>query len=240
MKKKTVHLHRTIMFQELEKVMDFALESDEYGKAMEANVFGKKSADGIKQTSNFLSRIYLFEPNIASFQVLKYFWRTTSEDEKKLIAFLYAMEQDYLLFESIDVVQKTSIGKKVPVEAFKDNLESYYPNKYSKVTSHSIGKNLASSWKQAGFIAGKTKNIRVQPEVTYKVAAFAFFLAFILGDRGEYVFNNSIVKSLSISENNLRDLAVEAAKQDLLQYQYGGSVTSFAFPQLLSKLAIQA
>jgi hypothetical protein len=118
-------------------------------------------------------------------------------------------------------------------------LESYYPNKYSKVTSHSIGKNLASSWKQAGFIAGKTKNIRVQPEVTYKVAAFAFFLAFILGDRGEYVFNNSIVKSLSISENNLRDLAVEAAKQDLLQYQYGGSVTSFAFPQLSSKLAIQ-
>jgi hypothetical protein len=71
------------------------------------------------------------------------------------------------------------------------------------------------------------------------VAAFAFFLAFILGDRGEYVFNNSIVKSLCISENNLRDLAVEAAKQDLLQYQYGGSVTSFAFTQLLSKLAIQ-
>jgi hypothetical protein len=137
------------------------------------------------------------------------------------------------------VISKATIGEKVSVEDFKENLEKYYPNKYSKVTSHSIGKNLASSWKQAGFIAGKTKNIRVQPEISHRVAAFAFFLAFLQGDRGDYIMRNAIVSSLCLGENKLRELAVEAAKQDLLQYQYGGSVTSFGFPQLLSKLNIK-
>src|SRR5690606_3916865 len=114
----------------------------------------------------------------------------------------------------------------------------HYPGKYSPVTSHSIGKNLASSWKQAGYIKGKTKNIRVQPDISYKVAAFAFCLAFLEGDRGEFILKNPVVRALCLSETTLRALAIEAAKQDLLQYQYGGSVTSFAFPQLLSKLHI--
>ncbi len=72
-KKKTVHVSRTIMFQELEKVMDFALETDEYTKAMESNVFGKKSADGIKKTSNYLKTIYLFNPEISIFKPFKHF-----------------------------------------------------------------------------------------------------------------------------------------------------------------------
>ncbi|WP_189584869.1 hypothetical protein [Mongoliitalea lutea] len=237
-KKKTVHVHRTIMFQELEKVMDFGIDLDTYTTAMEANVFGKKSADGIKQTSNFLSRIYLFDPKVDSFKVFKYFWKITSEDERPLMVFLFAFTQDHLLFESAEVVAQTPLKEKVTVEAFKENLERYYPNKYSAVTSHSIGKNLASSWKQAGFIEGKTKNIRVQPEISYKVAAFAFFLAFLEGDRGEFILKNPTVKSLCLSETKLRDLAIEAAKQELLQYQYSGSVTSFAFPQLISKLQI--
>lgn len=227
------------MFQELEKVMDFVHETDEYSKAMEANVFGKKSSDGIKKTSVFLSRIYSFDPEAPNFKAFRYFWQISEQSEKQLLVFLFAFGQDYLLFESADVISQTPLGDKVSVEAFKKNLEKFYPNKYSAVTSHSIGKNLASSWKQAGFIEGKTKNIRVQPEISYRVAAFAFLLAFLQGDRGEYIMNNPIVKSLCLGGNRLRELAVEAAKQDLLQYHYGGSLTSFAFPELMSKLNIE-
>lgn len=239
MNKKTIHVHRTIMSNELEKVMDFGWEGDEYLKALESNVFGKKSADGVKQTSNFLTKIYSFDTQLPKFKAFKYFWKICSASEKPQLIFLYAFAEDHLLFESLDVVRNHKSGEKVAVEDFKENLEKYYPNKYSKVTSHSIGKNLASSWKQAGFIEGKTKNIRVQPEISSTVAAFAFFLAFLNGERGEFILTNPVVKSLCLNEAALRDLAIEAAKQDLLQYQYGGNVTSFAFPQLLSKLQIQ-
>jgi hypothetical protein len=240
MKRKTVHVHRTIMSNELEKVMDFGLEGDEYQKALESNVFEKKSADGVKQTSTFLTRIYSFDSSLPQFRAFKYFWKICSHSEKPQLAFLYAFLEDYLLFESLEVVRSHKPGEKAAVEDFKENLVKYYPNKYSKVTSHSIGKNLASSWKQAGFIEGKTKNIRVQPEISYRVAAFAFFLAYLQGARGEFILSNPVVKSLCLRESELRELAIEAAKQDLLQYQFGGNVTSFAFPQLLSKLEIQA
>src|SRR5690606_33007908 len=217
---------------------DFAYDTNEYAKAMEANVFGKKSADGIKQTSNFLSRIYLFDPNASKFKAFKHFWKISTQEDRPLLTFLFAFTQDHLLFESAEVVQKTPLGDKVSVDAFKENLEQHYPGKYSPVTSHSIGKNLASSWKQAGYIQGKTQNIRVQPDISYKVAAFAFCLAFLEGDRGEFILKNPIVRVLCLNETILRELAIEAARQDLLQYRCGGSVTSFAFAQWLSKLQI--
>lgn len=226
------------MFQELEKVMDFASEADEYARAMEANVFGKKSADGINRTSKYLTNIYLFDPELSIFKAFKYFWGICSEEERPILVFLFAFAQDHLLFESAEVVVHTKLGEKVTIENLEENLIKFHPNKYSPRTLKSSAQNLASSWKQAGFIKGKVKNIRVQPDISYKVAAFAFLLAFLQGDRGDYIMNNPIVKSLGLGENRLRELAVEAAKQDLLHYQYGGSVTSIAFPQLLSKLNI--
>ena len=42
------------MFLELEKVMNFSIEKDNYIESMQNNVFGKKSQDGIKKTSGFL------------------------------------------------------------------------------------------------------------------------------------------------------------------------------------------
>lgn len=227
------------MSNELEKVMDFGLEEDAYQKALESNVFGKKSSDGVKQTSNFLTKIYSFDTQLPKFKAFKYFWKICSANEKPQLIFIYAFTEDHLLFESLDVVRNHNPGEKVAVEVFKENLEKYYPNKYSKVTSHSIGKNLASSWKQGGFIEGKSKNIRVQPDISFTVSAFAFFLAFLQGERGEFILNNPIVKSLCLSESRLRELAIEAAKQDLLQYQFGGNVTTFSFTELLSKLQIK-
>jgi hypothetical protein len=60
----TIHTSRTMMLVELSKVMDFSLEKDNYQESMKHNVFGKKSQDGIKKTSNYLTQLYEF--NIAS------------------------------------------------------------------------------------------------------------------------------------------------------------------------------
>jgi hypothetical protein len=226
------------MFAELEKVMDYSLEGDTYFEALSNNVTGKKSADGVKQTARFLTKIYSFDLNNHLFLALKYFWKITDSTDKVLISFLYALSQDYLLAESIDVVKSVQIGEKVTVEAFENNVEKYYPNKYSKVTRHSIGKNIASSWKQAGFITGKTKNVRTQPEISYRVACFAFLLAYLKGERGDYIWGNVGVNALCLYESQLRELAVECAKNDLMQYQYAGSVTAINFTNLLNKIGI--
>ena len=48
------------------------------------------------------------------------------------------------------------------------------------------------------------------------------------------------IKSLCLSENKIRELAVEASKRDFMQYQYAGSVTSISFDSLLNKIGINA
>lgn len=226
------------MFSELEKVMSFSLESGQYLDAMADNVFGKKSSDGVKQTKGFLKRLYGFDSQYPPFAAFMYFWKMSEPNEKPLIAFLYAVNQDILLAESVQVLQNVKLGTKVAVEHFEEIVEKYHPNQYAANTLRSTAQNLASSWKQAGFIEGKVKNIRIQPEITYRTACFAFLLAYLNGDRGDFIWNNIGVNALCLQESKLRALAIECAKNDLMQYQYAGSVTAINFTNLLIKMGI--
>ena len=226
------------MFSELEKVMSFSLESGQYLDAMADNVFGKKSSDGVKQTKGFLKRLYGFDSQYPPFAAFMYFWKMSEPNEKPLIAFLYAVNQDNLLAESIQVLQSVKPGEKASIELFEEVIENYHPNQYSANTRRSMAQNIASSWKQAGFIEGKVKNIRKQPEITYRTACFAFLLAYLNGDRGDFIWNNIGVNALCLHESKLRALAIECAKNDLMQYQYAGSVTAINFTNLLIKMGI--
>jgi hypothetical protein len=235
---KTVHTHRTIMYSELSIVMDHGMENDDYIIQMQQNVFNKATQSGVKYTSQFLTRLYEFDVTLPQFKALKYYWTIAEEKDRVLLSFLYSIGNDYLLGESIPVVTNTNIGEKVTVDIIEEIVELHHPNKYSKVTRRSIGKNIASSWKQAGFITGKVKNIRTQPEINYLIIAFAFLLAYLNGVRGDFILKSNWIKALCLDESRIRSLAIEAGKRDLLQYQFAGNVTSLTFNNLLQKLNI--
>jgi hypothetical protein len=228
------------MLSELEKVMDFSMESGDFIDAMGENVFGKKSSDGIRQTKGFLKRLYSFDLQYPLFAAFKFFWKVSDTKEKPLIAFLYAVNHDELLAESMEVLQRVQPGGKASIELFEDVIEKYHPNQYSTNTRRSMAQNIASSWKQAGFIEGKVKNIRAEPDITYRVACFAFLLAYLKGDRGDFIWSSMGVKALCLPESKLRQLAIECAKKDFMQYQFAGSVTSISFTNLLNKIGIHA
>lgn len=234
----TIHTARTLMFEELNKVMDFSMEKDNYQESMANNVFGKKSEDGIKKTTNFLTQLYSFDNNLSSFKALKYFWLHTNELEKPILALLFAIQRDYLLIESISVVTETTLLEKVEIEKMEANIEKYHPNRFTKNTLRSVAQNIASSWKQAGFITGKVKNIRTQPEVSYNCVAFAFIMAYLNGLRGDFIISSKWVKALCLNENQLRELAIEASKRGLVNYQFSGNVTSITCNELFKKLEI--
>lgn len=228
------------MFFELEKVMNFSIQNDNYLESMQNNVFGKKSEGGTKKTSGFLSQLYQFNLASNKFKAFRFFWLNADENEKVMLSFVFAVSNDYLLEENTSVLSNYKLGEKVKLESIENNIEKFHPNRYTKVTLHSIAKNIASSWKQAGFITGKVKNIRTEPKITYRVVSFAMLLAFIDGFRGDFIFQNKCILSLCISENKIRELAIEASKRDFMQYQYAGSVTSISFDSLLNKIGINA
>lgn len=226
------------MFAELERVMDVSVHDSSFFESLKGNVVGKKSTSGVLKTSNFLKSLYGFDLKLPSFIAFRYFWLMAEPKEKPLIAFLYAIKNDYLLQESIQVVRGLQVGQKASIELFEEEIEKNHPNNFSLKTRKSIAQNIASSWKQAGFIEGKVKNIRIQPEVTYRVACFAFLLAYINGDRGDFIWGSIVVNALCLYESKLRELAIECAKKDLMQYQYAGSVTAINFTNLLNKIGI--
>jgi hypothetical protein len=184
---KTVHTGRTIMFKELQKVMDHGLDNDDYVDAIKQNVFNKATKSGVSYTSQFLKRLYDFDLSQPAFKVLKHFWSIAGEKDRPLLAIIYAIGNDYLLKNSIPIINKSEVGKKVSVESIESHLENLHQQKYSANTKKSMAQNIASSWKQAGFITGKVKNIRTQPEINYQVVTFALLLAYLNGLRGDFI-----------------------------------------------------
>lgn len=235
---KSIHGARTIMFAELEKVMAYSIDTGLYLEAMGENVFGKKSSDGIKQTKGFLKRLYGFEVTNQCFVAFQYFWKICDSNERSVLALIFAINQDDLLAESLDVLRKVLLRDKASIEQFEEVIERHHPNQYSPKTRLSMARNIASSWKQAGFIVGKVKNIRAQPDITFRTACFAFLLAYLKGRRGEFIWNSIGVNALCLPESKLRDLALECARKDFMQYQYAGSVTAISFTNLLNKIGI--
>jgi hypothetical protein len=226
------------MYAELERVMEYSIDKDNFLESLQQNVTGKKSNSGIDKTANYLKQLYGFDNRDPLFVAFKYFWKMAESYERPQMAFIYAVTRDDLLAESIGVLQNVIPGNKAAIELFEENIEKYHPNKYTVNTRRSMAKNIASSWKQAGFIEGKVKNIRIEPDISCRVACFAFLLAYLEGYRADFIWNSTVVSALCLSEQKLRELAIECSRRDLMQYQHAGSVTVLNFTGLLNKIGI--
>lgn len=226
------------MFAELARVMDHAAQDDRYLASLKENVTNKRTKSNQEKTLRYLTQLYGFNPNEPAFLCFKYCWQQMAETGKPMLAILYALGNDYLLTESIPVVLSTPLGEKVRTEQLEANIEARHPGRFSNNTRRSIAQNIASSWKQAGYITGKVKNIRTPAHPDYLAVSLALILSYLHGDRGDFILKSKWVKALGIGEDQVRELAFEAAKRDLLQYQFAGAVTTISFTNLFHKLGI--
>jgi hypothetical protein len=235
---KTIHTGRTMMFAELSKVMDHAIDDDKYLDSLNQNIPNKKTRSNQGYTSGKLKKMYSFDLNYLPFKLFKYFWQIIEKKDKPVLTLLFALGEDFLFGESIPIISSIKLGDKVRIEKLDENIEVLHPDCYTDNTRKSTAQNIASSWKQAGFITGKIKNIRTQPEIGYHAVAFAFLMAYCNGDRGDFILTSKWAKALCLGDSQLRELAVEAAKRDFLQYHYAGNVTAISFTNLFNKLGI--
>jgi len=237
----SVHTGRTIMFAELSKLMDFSTGKDtDFESLLNENVIGKRTQANKKDTIGRLRRLYLFNETDPSFKMFHYLWGLIPGQQKPLLALLLAITRDNLLADSIDTVTKIAFGDRLPVQILEETIEAHYPKKYSEKTLLSIAQNIASSWKQSGHITGKVKNIRTQVNPSYYHVTYALFLGYISGFRGDFLFNTKWTKVLDCTDNELRILAQEAAKRDIITYQFAGNIVIVNFNSLIKKLNIHA
>ena len=227
-----------MMFAELKRIMVYAANNNSFEGSFTDNIIGKLSRSNQIKTNRYLKQLYSFNLSDPFFVSFFWFWKNIPESELPVIALLYAIHRDYLLAESIDAVINIKPNSKVTVDYFMAAIDSHHQGQFSSATLRSVAQNIASSWKQAGFIEGKVKNIKIEREFGYYTVSFALLLGYLENLRGEYLMESKYIRALNLERRKLMDLISEAAKRDILSYQHAGNIVTIHFTKLLKEIGI--
>ena len=232
------HLARTIMADDLGMLFAACGTSatvDDYRNAVvEDNVLLKKSSGARDETFYRLKQLYSLDASNLIFSVLRDLWGYTPSGYS-LLALLCAIARDPILRSTVELILETPVGTGLTAKDFEKMVAEKFPGRLSPKTSASVGRNLASSWTQAGYLAdGKTKSRKqVTPDAT--VVAYALFLAYLSGERGNLLFDSLWLKILDTSNHQLHNLAQQASQKGWLEYRHAGQVTEITFRHFMEK-----
>jgi len=126
-------------------------------------------------------------------------------------------------------------GQAFSREALEGYLDKKNPGRFSRATLRSTAQNLASSWTQAGHLAGRVKKTRCRATATAGAAAYALLLGFLAGARGETLFRTDYAKVLDCSFDRATELAESASRKGWIIFKRVGNVIEVLFPALLTE-----
>ena len=115
------------------------------------------------------------------------------------------------------------------MEAFlaKDN-----PERFSATSLRSISQNLNGTWTQAGFLSGRAKKYRENPNVSYVNVAYALFLGYCHGLSGQRLFDSLWCRMLSQDKERLFELAHSASLRGLINFKQASEILEVTFPNI--------
>jgi len=239
----STHMARTMMLNELRQLLDAvplsSAPAEAYVQAIEQNnCLGKRSSRTRALTRRHLADLYSLNPDIALFRTLRYFWQR-DPDGRPLIACLGACARDSVLRTSAEFILKVHEAQPFSREALEEYLEEQYPGRFSKATLKSTAQNLASTWTQSGHLMGRVKKVRARATATPGSTAFALFLGFLSGERGETLFESTYVRLLDCSFERAIELAESASRRGWIVFKRVSSVIEVVFPALLTELEME-
>ncbi len=233
------HAARTMMLDEVRGLLAFVDDVDApkkaYVKGIETdNCLGKRSGITRKITARHLIELYALDPRIALFRSLLFFWRR-DEEGQPLMALLCAYARDAILRMSAPYVLVLEPGERISREALEQFLDWEQPGRFSKATLRSTAQNINSTWTQCGHLMGKVKKVRTRARATPGSTAYALFLGYLEGIRGEALFLSEYAKLLDCSVDRAIELAEEASRRGWIVMKRVGKVIEVVFPLFLTR-----
>ena len=230
---KGTHSSRTLMLTELSAVLSSVPPESgmtEYRRAVvEENVLGKRTVTTREHTVRKLKALYGFDPTIPVYRILRRLWDEAPEG-RPLLALLCAVARDPLLRGSVDVVLEAAEGAPIT----PDMLAATVQRPLAATTRISTGQNLASSWAQAGFVAGVMTKTRARATATPGAAAYALALGFMEGHRGSLLLTTPWTRLLDRPADDVLALVRAAARRGLVEYRAAGDVMDLRVDALLT------
>lgn len=238
LEKGRAHLARTMMLEELRLLLayvnDSVITKSNYLNAIEEeNCVGKRSGKTRILTARHLVDLYSLDPSLPIFRALLYFWKRDIGGQP-LLALLCAYSRDTILRMSAPFILKLTEGTIVSREILEEYIEDKQPGRFSKATLRSTAQNLNGTWTKSGHLAGRSKKIRTIAKATPGSVAYALFLGYLTGARGEAIFNTEYIQLLDCSVERAIELAEDASRRGWIVFKRVGTVIEVLFPNLLT------
>lgn len=235
----SIHLARSMMYGELETVLNY-LQSEKISpiivkKAIiEQNCLAKNTGNNRVSTCDKLISHYILNEEVEFFRSFYFFWHK-NEFTKNVLAFLFSFSRDRILYEMVPYVVSFDSGAEITLGQMEGVLSEKYGHKYRESTLRSMVQNLRSTLTQSGHLKGKVKKIKSKPVLDSNGIAYALYLGYTLGIRGELLFESEFMKAIECSVERGINLAFDASAKGILNMKKVGNVIEIQFPRLITQ-----
>jgi hypothetical protein len=205
---------------------------DDYVAAIvEENCLGKPTAATRRSSRQRLAELYALDPRVAIFRVLSRLW-TADPTGRPLLALLAALARDPLLRATGAPVLELRAGEVLTRPPVIAALRASVGGRLNEAILDKVARNAASSWSQAGHLAGRTYKNRQLVRPTPGAVAFALYLGEAAGFRGDDLLASAWLRVLDTDAVRGKGLAVEARRIGLIDLRTAGDVLSLSLDRL--------
>ena len=232
------HLARTMMLDELRIVLSYVKTTNptkkDFVSAIEIdNCLGKRSGKSRILSARHLVNLYSLDPSVPIFRVLLYFWMRDTEGQQ-LLALQCAYCRDAILRMSTPIILNLPEGTVISRQEVEAFIDKNLPDRFSEATLKSTAQNINGTWTNAGHLVGKAKKVRSRAIPTPGSVAFALYLGFISGFRGQELLSTEYMKNLDCTSDKAIELADIASRRGWIVFKRVGNVMEVQFPNLIT------
>jgi len=231
------HLARSMMYLEmlaLVRVMPSTVTKNDFTKVIiEENILGKPTLSSRKKSLRHLVELYGMDPSKALFRVL---WDLAHSDLDSLnqLCLVCAYARDPQLRHSFELVRTLRLGEVLERAAMEQHLENGFPGRFSSAMKKSMAQNVSTTWTFGGHLAGRAKKTKRLPETRPISAAYAMFVGYLTGLRGERLLESAFASLVASNRPQLQAALSLASAKGLLSLKQAAGVVEFDFSNLLT------
>ena len=230
------HLSSTLKLEELRILLASrpapATENAYKTAIVDQNLLGKPTASARRITFERLRELYGLDPNILIFRALKDLWDADGSAQP-MVALLCSTARDPILRAMTPFVLRLPMDATVMPHEFAEEAEHQFPGKFVASSRERLGRNVSSSWEQAGLLSGQQTKKRAKSRARPTSLAFALLMGDLCGKRGQSLFTTLWANMLDTPLHELKELAVVASRQGWIEYRAAGDVVEVSFQHLM-------
>jgi len=231
------HAARSMMFLEMRalvRTMPLTVTKHDFTEAIvQENVLEKPTLSSRKKSLRHLMELYGMEPSKALFRVLWDFGHADLDSLHQL-CLVCAYARDPQLRHSFELIRTLRLGEVLVSADMEQHLENGFPGRFSKATKASMARNVNTTWTFGGHLTGKAKKTRRLPEPRPISAAYAMFVGYLSGLRGERLLDSAFAPLVASNRSQLQASLSLASAKGLLSLKQAAGIVEFDFSNLLT------